>query len=137
MNGSNVPERPQIVRVLAAVCRRGNRYLVCKRPEHKRHGGLWEFPGGKLEPGESLLAAARRELREELAVHVLSIGTMLFARHDGASPFRIEFVMVEIDGEPCAIEHQEVRWVELEQIVSLMLAPADRAFVEEVLGRAS
>jgi 8-oxo-dGTP pyrophosphatase MutT (NUDIX family) len=56
--------------VLAAVIRRQDRYLVCRRPAHKRHGGLWEFPGGKLEPGETLLEAARRELREELGAEV-------------------------------------------------------------------
>src|SRR5690606_20769929 len=62
------------IRVLAAVIRRDGRWLVCRRPAHKRHGGLWEFPGGKLEPGESLLEAATRELEEELAVRVTGVG---------------------------------------------------------------
>ena len=56
------------MRVLATVIRRDGRLLVCQRPSHKRHGGLWEFPGGKVEPGESDLAASRRELAEELGV---------------------------------------------------------------------
>ena len=60
--------KKQLVRVLAAVIKRNERYLICKRPENKRHGGLWEFPGGKIEIGESNFEAAVRELREELGV---------------------------------------------------------------------
>ena len=52
------------MRVLAAVVRRDDRYLVCRRPAHKRHGGLWEFPGGKIHAGETLLGAARRAERD-------------------------------------------------------------------------
>ena len=63
-----------LVRVIAAVVWRGDRLLVCQRPAHKRHGGLWEFPGGKVEAGESDAAAARRELREELGVEVTAVG---------------------------------------------------------------
>ena len=65
--------------VLAAVVQRDDRYLICQRPPHKRHGGLWEFPGGKLEPGETHDHAARRELAEELDVDVRTVGTMLFS----------------------------------------------------------
>ena len=50
---------------MAAVIERDGKLLVCRRPGHKRHGGLWEFPGGKLEPGETIVDAARRELDEE------------------------------------------------------------------------
>src|SRR5690242_21147044 len=71
-----------MTRVLAAVVLRYGRYLVCRRPAHKRHGGLWEFPGGKLEPGESLLDAANRELTEELNVSVVSVGEPIYSAHD-------------------------------------------------------
>src|SRR5690349_17335120 len=96
---------PNTVRVLAAVIRDGEQYLVCQRPLHKRHGGLWEFPGGKCELHESDEDAARRELREELAVEVISTGRELYTRHDGDSPFLIAFVEVAIDGEPTCQEH--------------------------------
>ena len=56
------------VPVVAAVIRREGRYLLGRRPGHKRHGGLWEFPGGKLHDGEDAEAAAHRELDEELAL---------------------------------------------------------------------
>lgn len=118
------------VRVLAAVISRGGRWLLCRRPQGKRHGGCWEFPGGKLEDGEDLPMAARRELREELGVEVVRVGDVLFRRRDPGSVFVIEFVEVQISGEPAALEHDEVRWVEPAAALALPLAPTDRAFAE-------
>ena len=116
--------------VLAAVVQRDDRYLICQRPVHKRHGGLWEFPGGKLEPGETHDHAARRELAEELAVDVRTVGTMLFSVADPGSQFVIEFVPVTIHGEPRCIEHSALRWLSLDELPTLDLAPSDRRFVE-------
>ena len=117
------------VRVVAAVIRREGKYLLCQRPLGKRHGGLWEFPGGKLEAGESMEAAARRELAEELGVTVRSVGTRLFLAGDGSSPFVIEFHPVDIEGEPRCLEHSALRWVAPVDLVDLDLAPSDRGFV--------
>ena len=122
--------------VLAAVIRRDDRWLLCRRPAHKRHGGMWEFPGGKREAGESRLEAARRELKEELGVTVRAAGEVLFARRDGESPYLIEFVAVEIAGEPAALEHEAIGWLTLPEMRALPLAPSDRAFLDEVLSRA-
>jgi voltage-gated potassium channel len=119
-----------VVRVLAAVIRRDGRYLLCRRPRHKRHGGLWEFPGGKLEPGETLEHAAERELREELALELESAGDVAFSVHDPGSPFLIEFVPVGARGEPQALEHEALAWVTLAEAAALDLAPSDRRFVE-------
>ena len=89
--------------VVAAVVLRDGRYLVGRRPAHKRHGGLWEFPGGKVDVGESMLEAARRELAEELSVSTNGIGRTLFSSRDGDAPFVIHFVEVEIDGDPIQV----------------------------------
>jgi 8-oxo-dGTP diphosphatase len=124
-----MPYRTQGIRVIAAVIRRGGCMLLCKRPVHKRHGGLWEFPGGKVETGESLLQAAQRELEEELELQATSVGELLFECRDPGSAFVIQFVEVAIVGEPVAVEHDEVRWVTLDQAEMLELAPADSAFV--------
>lgn len=119
--------------VLAAVVRRTDKYLICQRPAHKRHGRLWEFPGGKVEAGESLLEAAQRELAEELGVKTLTVGAPLFSIADPGSEFLIEFVPTMIDGEPQCLEHLDLRWVPLEELPSLQLAPSDHRFVEFLL----
>ena len=130
MTASSTPR----IDVLAAVVTRADRYLVCQRPPAKRHGGLWEFPGGKMEPGESLLEAAHRELMEELGVVVVHVGDSLFSAHDDGSPFVINFVPAEIDGEPACLEHAGLRWASLEEVRQLALAPSDRRFVDFLLG---
>ena len=122
--------------VLAAVIQRSDRYLICRRPPHKRHGDLWEFPGGKLEPNETLLAAADRELTEELGVSALAVGEPLFSIADPGSPFLIEFVPTVIEGEPTCLEHSELRWATLDELPSLPLAPSDRQFVDFLRARA-
>ncbi|HEY0969346.1 MAG TPA: NUDIX domain-containing protein [Gemmatimonadales bacterium] len=125
----------QTVRVVAAVVARGDRLLVCQRPPHKRHGGLWEFPGGKCEPGESDVDAVRRELREELGVEAESVGVEDFAIVDPGSPFLIAFVPATMVGEPTCHEHTAFAWGTPAELARLPLAPSDRRYVEELLGR--
>jgi mutator protein MutT len=124
-----------LIRVLAAVVQRDGRYLICQRPLNKRHGGLWEFPGGKCEPGETDVDAARRELREELGVAVIEVGAELFAVHDAGSPFLIAFVPVSFDGEPACLEHLALAWETPQALDDYALAPSDRAFVDWLKAR--
>jgi 8-oxo-dGTP diphosphatase len=119
-----------IVRVVAAVIARGDRVLICQRPFAKRHGGLWEFPGGKREVGESDASAVARELREELGVEVVSVGRAEFTVQDPGSPFLIVFTRVEILGEPRPSEHVSLRWASQGELDALPLAPSDRMFVD-------
>ena len=114
---------------------RTDRLLICQRPSHKRHGGLWEFPGGKVEPNESDEAAARRELAEELGVHVESVGDPDFGIADPDSPFLIVFVPTTITGEPTCHEHTALAWLTLAELTKLPLAPSDRRYVEFLLAR--
>ena len=122
--------RAEKIRVVAAVVERHGRYLVCRRPVGKRHGGLWEFPGGKLDPGETLQAAVRRELDEELGVEVLSCGGQLFTIEDPGSSFVIEFHPVEIEGEPRCLEHSALAWVDVPGMLGMDLAPSDLRFAQ-------
>ena len=124
------PAESTPIRVIAAVIARGDELLVCQRPLHKRHGGLWEFPGGKCEPGESDADAARRELREELGVDVASVGAPELVVRDVGSPFAIVFVPVEIAGEPTCHEHIALAWERPAELLVRPLAPSDRVFVE-------
>lgn len=120
------------IRVVAAVVRRDATYLVCQRPLHKQHGGLWEFPGGKCEPGETDEAATRRELYEELGVRVTAVGGPLMTVHDPGSVYEIVFVPTEIEGDPHPHEHAALAWYSVELLQSLALAPSDAAFVQSL-----
>jgi len=122
------------VDVLAAVIRDGDRYLVCRRPAEKRHGGLWEFPGGKIQAGESRLQAAARELREELDLRVVQLGETVGSHRDPESPFVVHFVEATVEGSPTALEHEELRWVTAAELRNLSLAPADREFADRLTG---
>ena len=120
----------ELIRVIAAVISRGDELLVCQRPLEKRHGGLWEFPGGKCEPGESDADAARRELREELGVEVIDVDEEEFAVADAGSPFLIVFVQVSIRGEPTCHEHIALAWGRPNALLRLPLAPSDLRYVQ-------
>ncbi len=119
-----------MIDVVAAVVRRGDSYLLCRRPAGKRHGGLWEFPGGKVLPGETFAEAIRRELAEELGVQTIFMSGACKSIDDGASGFVIHFLRVQVDGEPVALEHEALGWFSAAELQALQLAPADRAFAQ-------
>lgn len=124
------------ITVVAAVIRRDGRYLICRRPPGKRHGGLWEFPGGKLHDGETVADAVRRELSEELHVELARVGEVRARIPDPGSSFVIHFVEVEIAGEPRSTEHQAIAWVSAADLRDYPLAPSDRAFVRSLTASA-
>lgn len=102
-------------------------YLACRRPAGKHLGGLWEFPGGKVDAGESPEAALARELHEELAVHV-EVGAALEPvewHYEDVSIRLLPFVCVIPQGEPRAMEHEELCWVSVADFGGLEWAPAD------------
>ena len=120
----------ETVHVIACVIERDGCYLICRRPPDKRHGGMWEFPGGKLEAGESMFDAAQRELAEELSMQVHSVAAPLLAVHDSGSPYVISFTPVQASGDPQLREHTDCRWLSPAQLAELPLAPSDRRFVD-------
>ena len=119
------------VHVVAAVIQWEGRYLLCQRPIGKRNGGLWEFPGGKVEPGEDLFAAARRELGEELGVVVTAVGEPVLSVSD--FPFVIDFISVDIEGSPSCHEHTGLEWVSASDILSFNLSRCDRICAEHLV----
>lgn len=121
------------LRALAAVIRDDDRVLLGRRPAEKRHGGLWEFPGGKTYARESILEALQRELSEELGVTVRGVRGDIVSVSDPGSDYTVEFVPTSIEGEPQAHEHTELEWVPIDEVTSRDLAPADEAFVRRHL----
>lgn len=119
---------PEIVPVVAAVVCRDGCYLVCRRPPGKRHGGLWEFPGGKLQEGETHADAVRRELVEELELEAVEVRAVLYSAADTGAPFVIDFVETEARGTPVLHEHSEIGWFTAAELIGLPLAPADALF---------
>lgn len=131
---TDLPTLERTIDVMAAVVEKDGRYLICRRPEHKRHGGLWEFPGGKVHDGEDYEQATRRELAEELEVELSRFEGVLNTVRDPGSPFRIVFARVSIVGEPVLMEHTEMAWCSAEKLALYDLAPSDRCFVKSYFG---
>jgi len=110
------------------------RVLVGQRPAGKRLGGLWEFPGGKLEPGETPEACLARELHEELGV-TARIGVLL-----GESVHTYEFGTIRLvayeavceSGAPRPLDHQKLDWVAPGALADLDLTPADRPLLPAI-----
>lgn len=117
-----------LVRVIAAVWERDGSVLIAQRPSGKRHAGLWEFPGGKVEPGETDADAAKRELAEELGVEVLDVGPVIAEIRDPGSNFVIVYRAVAAHGAPRPIEHQALVWAPRNQVTTWALAPSDATF---------
>jgi 8-oxo-dGTP diphosphatase len=116
--------------VAAAVIERDGRVLLTRRLQGTHLEGYWEFPGGKCEPGESLEACLRRELREELDVDAIIGGELLSTMH--AYPQRkveLHFFWVTVSGEPTAQIGQQMQWIRREDLSTLMLPPADNELV--------
>lgn len=108
------------------------RVLIAERLGDGPFNGLWEFPGGKIDPGESASEALSRELAEELGIEVTACSSFMNLRH--AYPDRIvtiEFFIVEAwKREPTGCEGQTLRWVSRHQLDSAKLLPADLPVVE-------
>ena len=116
--------------VAAALTDASGRVLVAQRPAHQQHGGLWEFPGGKVEPGETPAAALARELREELGIALGDVEPLAFAESDGASPIvLLLYRCTTWAGEPAALDAAAIRWVAIDALGELAMPPADRRLV--------
>jgi mutator protein MutT len=117
--------------VTAAVVERNGRLLVTRRPKGTHLEGLWEFPGGKCEPGESLVECLRRELIEELGTDAL-VGDEIFStRHD--YPERsvvLHFFACSLIDEPKPLIGQEILWARRDELHSLKFPPADDQLID-------
>ncbi len=132
---------PIILVAAAALVDADGRVLICKRPEGKSLAGLWEFPGGKVEPGESPESALVRELHEELGITVCEtcLSPFTFASH-GYEHFHLLmplYLCRKWEGDLNPSEHPEVAWVRASRLSRYPMPPADAPmipFLRDLLG---
>lgn len=129
--GGSRGESPLPLEVAAALVFRNGRLLIAQRPEGGHLAGLWEFPGGKREPGETWEECLRRELREELAVDV-EVGERfdeVIHEYPGRTVWLRFFLARLTDGEPRAVGCAAVRWIDRRGLDDHPFPPADAALL--------
>ena len=124
-----------IIEVVGAIIKDGDRYLVGQRPANKAQGGMWEFMGGKIEPGETPEEALARECREELALEIENEHIIDSVVHEYPEK-TIRLTLISCSPKsgsiPKALEHQQIRLVTLDEMDTLTFAPADRELIEKL-----
>ncbi len=123
------PDKPLVIVAACALVDADQRVLIAQRPDGKAMAGLWEFPDGKLEPGETPEAAIIRELREELQIETKAacLAPLTFASH-GYEDFHLLmplFVCRRFWGTPVAVEHQALKWVRASKLRDYAMPDAD------------
>ncbi len=122
------------VHVAVGVILKAKQFFLTKRLEHTHQGGKWEFPGGKVEQGETVHEALHRELQEEIAIDVLAMQPLIDISHDyGDKQVRLEvFLVDQFIGEPKAQEGQQEGWFSKQQLSSVDFPDANIAIVNKI-----
>jgi 8-oxo-dGTP diphosphatase len=127
------------VPVVCALIERQGQVLLARRPAHKHPALKWEFPGGKVDPGETAEAALVREIREELGCDIAIVGALPRLAH-AYGPAAVEMIpfvcrLSPDSPEPHPAEHVEIRWVKPGELLAHDLAGADRPIVTAYLNQ--
>lgn len=123
-----------MIEVVAALIWDKDKFLICQRPAHKARALLWEFVGGKVEPGETKEQALIRECQEELVV-TLSVGDIVMDVVHEYPDITIHlslFSAVIAEGVPQKLEHNDIRWISSSEIPNYGFCPADKVFVSKL-----
>ena len=121
--------------VVAALIWDNHRFLACQRPANKARALLWEFVGGKTEPGETWEEALIRECKEELCITVrpLDIFMELVHEYPDITVHLILYNAEIVDGEICLMEHNDARWITPAEIPQYSFCPADKEILERIM----
>ena len=128
-------KRIQWIPVVAGFLRKGTKVLVGQRPESHSLAGLWEFPGGKIEAGESPEVALKRELQEELGIEA-EVGQLKIAATHSYGDVNILILFFEIlywKGEPKAKHHLKLEWIEPLELKSMAIPEANKRLMDRLL----
>ena len=120
--------------VVAALIRQGEQFMICQRPAYKARGLLWEFVGGKVEPGETKEQALIRECREELAV-TLSVGDVFMDVVHEYPDLMVHLTLfnaIIAEGEPVKLEHNDIRWITPSEMPNYDFCPADVEILKRI-----
>lgn len=123
-----------MVEVVAALIWQDDRFLICQRPAHKARGMLWEFVGGKVEPGETMAQALVRECREELDITV-SVGEIFTQVVHEYPDIQIRLTLFHCaiaEGTPKLLEHNDLKWITPAQIPGYDFCPADKDILAQI-----
>ena len=123
-----------VKRVICAVIVRDGRALLARRAPGQKHEGLWEFPGGKVEAGESPEDALRREIREELETEI-RVGELIDTIEYDYPDFHLSmkcYACTILSGDLHLVEHEAARWLTAEQLGSVEWLPADITLIPKI-----
>lgn len=124
-----------MVEVVAALIQRGDKFMVCQRPAHKARGLLWEFVGGKVEPGETKEQALIRECKEELNI-LLSVGDVFIDVIHDYPDITVHLALFNAtiaEGEPQKLEHNDIKWITPSEIPNYEFCPADEEILKIII----
>ena len=122
--------------VVAAMIWDKNKFMICQRPAHKARGMLWEFVGGKVEPGETKAQALVRECQEELAI-TLSVGDVFMDVVHEYPDITVHLTLFNAaiaEGTPQKLEHNDIRWITVDEIPQYKFCPADTVILRRLQG---
>lgn len=123
-----------MVKVVAALIKSGEKFLICKRPKNKARGLLWEFAGGKVEKGESDEDALIRECKEELKITVKvreKFASVIYEYPDITVDLTVYNAEIT-KGKPQKTEHSEIKWIKPQEIKNYTFCPADKDILEKI-----
>ena len=124
----------KITEVVAALIWQHDKFMICQRPANKARALLWEFVGGKVEPGETKEQALMRECKEELSV-LLSVGDVFMEVVHEYPDLAVHLTLFNAtiaEGKPQKLEHNDIQWITPSEIANYEFCPADVEFLEKI-----